>query len=138
MAMSWPTRSLTAGPDVLLGRSDVRQFTYACPLGSVLVLPGQSVRPTEQLIHNKDGTIGQRNTYGSDPRRRQGCPASASTSCSGPLIATPSACAPAPDGESARDGGTLPVGWSYGPGTFTATVFVRVYAIRASKPFSLP
>ena len=30
------------------------------------------------------------------------------------------------------------VGCCYAPATFTATVFVRVYAIRASKPFSLP
>jgi hypothetical protein len=29
-------------------------------------------RKVEDLIHNKDGTIGQRNSYGSDPRRRKG------------------------------------------------------------------
>jgi hypothetical protein len=29
-------------------------------------------RKVEHLIHNKDGTIGQRNSYGSDPRRRKG------------------------------------------------------------------
>ena len=29
-------------------------------------------RKVELLIHNKDGTIGQRNSYGSDSRRRQG------------------------------------------------------------------
>jgi hypothetical protein len=26
----------------------------------------------EHIIHNKDGSIGQRNSYGSDPRRRKG------------------------------------------------------------------
>jgi hypothetical protein len=26
----------------------------------------------EHLIHNKDGTIGQRNSYGADSRRRKG------------------------------------------------------------------
>jgi hypothetical protein len=29
-------------------------------------------REVEHLIYNKDGTIGQRNSYGSDPRRRKG------------------------------------------------------------------
>ena len=29
-------------------------------------------RKVEHLIHNKDGTIGRRNSYGSDPRRRKG------------------------------------------------------------------
>jgi hypothetical protein len=29
-------------------------------------------RKVEHRIHNKDGTIGQRNSYGSDPRRRKG------------------------------------------------------------------
>jgi len=29
-------------------------------------------RKAEHLIHNKDGTIGQRNSYGPDPRRRKG------------------------------------------------------------------
>jgi Uncharacterized protein conserved in bacteria (DUF2188) len=29
-------------------------------------------RIVEHLIHNKDGTIGQRNSYESDPRRRKG------------------------------------------------------------------
>jgi hypothetical protein len=29
-------------------------------------------RKVEHLIHNKDGTIGRRNSYGSDPRRRTG------------------------------------------------------------------
>jgi hypothetical protein len=29
-------------------------------------------RKVEHLIHNKDGPIGQRNSYGSDPRRRKG------------------------------------------------------------------
>jgi hypothetical protein len=29
-------------------------------------------RTVEHLIHNKDGTIGQRNSYGADPRRRRG------------------------------------------------------------------
>jgi uncharacterized protein DUF2188 len=29
-------------------------------------------RKVEHLIHNKDGAIGKRNTYGSDPRRRKG------------------------------------------------------------------
>jgi Uncharacterized protein conserved in bacteria (DUF2188) len=29
-------------------------------------------RKVEHLIHNKDGTIGQRNSYGADPRRRKG------------------------------------------------------------------
>jgi hypothetical protein len=28
----------------------------------------------EHLIHNKDGTIGQRDSYGSDPRRCKGWP----------------------------------------------------------------
>lgn len=29
-------------------------------------------RKVEHLIHNKDGTIGQRNSYEADPRRRKG------------------------------------------------------------------
>ena len=29
-------------------------------------------RKVEHLIHNKDGTIGRRSSYGSDPRRRKG------------------------------------------------------------------
>jgi Uncharacterized protein conserved in bacteria (DUF2188) len=29
-------------------------------------------RRVAHLIHNKDGTIGQRNSHGSDPRRRKG------------------------------------------------------------------
>jgi hypothetical protein len=29
-------------------------------------------RKVEHLIHNRDGTIGRRNSYGSDPRRRKG------------------------------------------------------------------
>jgi hypothetical protein len=29
-------------------------------------------RKVEHLIHNKDGTIGRRNSYGSAPRRRKG------------------------------------------------------------------
>jgi uncharacterized protein DUF2188 len=29
-------------------------------------------RKVEHLIHNKDGAIGKRNSYGSDPRRRKG------------------------------------------------------------------
>jgi hypothetical protein len=29
-------------------------------------------RKLEHLIHNKAGTIGKRNSYGSDPRRRMG------------------------------------------------------------------
>jgi hypothetical protein len=29
-------------------------------------------REVEHLIHNKDGTIGQRNSYGPDSRRRKG------------------------------------------------------------------
>ena len=29
-------------------------------------------RKVEHLIHNKDGTIGRRNSYGSDARRRKG------------------------------------------------------------------
>ena len=29
-------------------------------------------RKVEHLIHNRDGTIGRRNSYGSDARRRKG------------------------------------------------------------------
>jgi hypothetical protein len=29
-------------------------------------------RKVEHLIHNKDGTVGQRNSYGADPGRRKG------------------------------------------------------------------
>jgi hypothetical protein len=29
-------------------------------------------RKVEHLVHNRDGTIGQRKSYGSDPRRRKG------------------------------------------------------------------
>lgn len=29
-------------------------------------------RKAEHVIHNKDGTIGQKNSYGSDPRHRKG------------------------------------------------------------------
>jgi hypothetical protein len=33
---------------------------------------GAILRQTEHVIHNQDGSFGERDSYGSDPRRRKG------------------------------------------------------------------
>lgn len=59
---SWENKR--AGEDVPLSRHDTKQ--EAVDAGRTQAMRDQ----TEHIIHKEDGKIGERNSYGSDPRGR--------------------------------------------------------------------
>jgi hypothetical protein len=59
---SWENKR--AGEDTAFSRHDTKQ--EAVDAGRAQAMSDQ----TEHIIHREDGTIGERNSYGSDPRGR--------------------------------------------------------------------